>query len=100
LARSKRPALVSQYLEGVSRSALEKYQDLVREIAQRRSGVYALYRGDPRSAKRYRVCIFALSRAGLRDWITVGLIDVIGGGRRFETASRHCDAGIGPPRSA
>ncbi len=45
MPRTKRPALVSQYLEGISRAALEEYQQLFREFARRRHGVYALYKG-------------------------------------------------------
>jgi Restriction Enzyme Adenine Methylase Associated len=41
---SKAPQLVSQHLENISRSALEKYQQIVRHFVQRRPGVYALYR--------------------------------------------------------
>jgi hypothetical protein len=40
----KRAPLVSQYLENISREALEKYQDIVRQYVRRRQGVYALYR--------------------------------------------------------
>jgi hypothetical protein len=40
---AKRGALVSQYLEGISRSALAEYQQFFREQAKRRNGVYALY---------------------------------------------------------
>lgn len=36
--------LVSQYLENISREALETYQDLIRHYIRRRQGVYALYR--------------------------------------------------------
>ncbi len=39
------PPLVSQYLEGVSRHALEKYQDVIRDFVRRRDGIYALYKG-------------------------------------------------------
>ena len=44
MAKRKRSALVSQYLEGISRTALEEYQPFFREQAKRRNGVYALYR--------------------------------------------------------
>jgi len=36
--------LVSQYLENISRKALEKYQDVVKKYVRGRHGVYALYR--------------------------------------------------------
>jgi len=42
--RKRRGALVSQYLEGISRTALAEYQQFFREQARRRNGVYALYR--------------------------------------------------------
>ncbi len=44
----RRDSLVSGYLEGVSRSILERpdYQALIRELVQGRFGVYALYRKD------------------------------------------------------
>lgn len=38
-------ALVSQYLEGISGEAIEEYQEFFREVARRRNGVYALYKG-------------------------------------------------------
>lgn len=37
--------LVSQYLEGISSRALEKYQSVIRQFVRRRHGVYALYKG-------------------------------------------------------
>ena len=40
----KQKALVSQYLENISRDALEKYQNIIRRYVRRRQGVYALYR--------------------------------------------------------
>lgn len=44
MAKRRRSALVSQYLEGISRTALAEYQPFFREQARRRNGVYALYR--------------------------------------------------------
>jgi len=38
--------LVCEYLENISRSALEKYQEIVKHYTRRRRGIYALYRGD------------------------------------------------------
>lgn len=38
--------LVTEYLENISRKALEDYQQLVREYIKGKTGVYALYRGD------------------------------------------------------
>jgi hypothetical protein len=63
MARKRKPALVSQYLEGISRDALMEYQDLVRGLARRRSGVYALYRGD----KLYYVGLARDLRSRLRQ---------------------------------
>lgn len=40
----KRDALVCQHLEGISRRALEKYQDVVRAYVGRRGGIYAIYK--------------------------------------------------------
>jgi RAMA domain-containing protein len=44
MARRK-VALVSEYLEGISRAALAEYQQFFRERTRKRHGVYALYRG-------------------------------------------------------
>ena len=41
---SKAAPLVSQYVERVSRAAVEKYQDIFRDYVRGRQGVYALYR--------------------------------------------------------
>ena len=41
---AKRTPLVCQHLENISREALEKYQDIIRQYVRRRQGVYALYR--------------------------------------------------------
>jgi len=43
---AKRSPLVCQHLENISRDALEKYQDVIRNYVRGRHGVYALYRGD------------------------------------------------------
>ena len=40
----KRSPLVSQFLENVSRRALEDYQDVIRQFVRRRHGIYVLYR--------------------------------------------------------
>jgi hypothetical protein len=40
----KATPLVCQYLESISRDALQKYQDIIREYIRSRQGVYALYR--------------------------------------------------------
>jgi hypothetical protein len=41
---AKRTSLVCQHLENISREALGKYQDIIRQYVRRRYGVYALYR--------------------------------------------------------
>jgi len=41
---SKEAPLVSQYLERISRDAVEKYQFLFKQYVKRRQGVYALYK--------------------------------------------------------
>ena len=38
--------LVVQHLENISRTALEKYQKIIREYIKDKKGVYALYRRD------------------------------------------------------
>ena len=43
---AKRTPLVCQHLENISRDALEKHQDVIRNYVRGRQGVYALYRGD------------------------------------------------------
>jgi hypothetical protein len=41
--QSNKGQLVSQHLENISRTALEKYQDILKEYVKGRHGVYALY---------------------------------------------------------
>ena len=43
---AKHTPLVCQYLEKISRSALEKHQRIIREYVAKRHGVYALYSGN------------------------------------------------------
>ena len=43
---AKSEHLVCQHLENISSDALEKYQKMIRQYVRRRSGIYALYRGD------------------------------------------------------
>jgi len=42
----KKTALVAQHLEKISREALKRYQDVVRQYVRGRHGIYALYRKD------------------------------------------------------
>lgn len=44
--KRRRQPLVSQFLEHVSRKALEDYQDTIREFVRRRHGIYALYKNE------------------------------------------------------
>lgn len=43
--KRKSTQLVCQHLEGISRTALEKFPDVIREYVRGRHGVYALYKG-------------------------------------------------------
>jgi hypothetical protein len=43
---AKRIPLVCQHLENISRDALKKHQDVIRNYVRGRHGVYALYKGD------------------------------------------------------
>jgi hypothetical protein len=43
MAKSKKPALVTQYLENISSEAFEKHADIIRKFVRRRVGIYALY---------------------------------------------------------
>ena len=38
--------LVVEYLENISRTAIKRYPEIITEYARRRSGVYALYKGE------------------------------------------------------
>ncbi len=54
--------LVCQYLENISRKALEKYQDIIKKYVRDRHGVYALYRKN----KLYYVGLASNLRSRLR----------------------------------
>jgi hypothetical protein len=54
-AMRKKPPLVSQYLEKISRKALEQHQDLLAKFVRRRHGIYALYR-------KNRLCYVGLAQ--------------------------------------
>ena len=45
VSRGKRP-LVIEHLEGISRAAINRYPDIITEFVRRKSGVYALYKGE------------------------------------------------------
>lgn len=42
----KTPSLVIEHLEGISKSAIKKYPEIVTEFARKKSGVYALFNQD------------------------------------------------------
>jgi len=44
--RRANAGLVLEHLEGISRTAINRYPEIVTEYARRRSGVYALYKGN------------------------------------------------------
>ena len=44
MARSKKPKLVTQYLENISSEGFEKHADIIRKFVRGRIGIYALYR--------------------------------------------------------
>jgi hypothetical protein len=47
MKRSQRlkAGLVIEHLEGISRTAIKRYPEIITEFARGRSGVYALYKG-------------------------------------------------------
>ncbi len=59
----KQTSLVSQYLENISRDALEKYQDIIKDYVSHQQGLYALYKGD----KIYYVGLASNLRRRLRQ---------------------------------
>jgi hypothetical protein len=44
MARKKKPKLVTQYLENISREGFEEHVDIIRNFVGGRMGIYALYR--------------------------------------------------------
>ncbi len=42
----EKKSLVIEHLEGISRAAIKRYPEIITEFARRKSGVYALYKGD------------------------------------------------------
>jgi len=65
---ARRKPLVTQHLENVSREALEKYQDIIKEYIRKRQGIYALYR----RGKLYYVGLASNLASGLRRTSTTG----------------------------
>jgi hypothetical protein len=61
-----RTHLVCQFLEGISRSALENHEELIRAYVRRRHGVYALYR----RGKLYYVGLASNLRARLNGHLS------------------------------
>lgn len=62
MKREQTVNLVSQYLENISRKALEKYQNVIKKYVRNRHGVYALYRKN----KLYYVGLTSNLRSRLR----------------------------------
>jgi len=62
MPRKSKNNLVCQYLENISRKALEKYQDIIKKYVRDRHGVYALYRKN----KLYYVGLASNLRSRLR----------------------------------
>ena len=60
---AKRAQLVCEHMENLSRQALEKHQDIIRQYVRRRQGVYALYRRN----KLYYVGLASNLRARLQN---------------------------------
>jgi hypothetical protein len=44
MKRKKQASLVCEYLESISRTALEKYQEIIKKYVRGRHGIYALYK--------------------------------------------------------
>lgn len=44
-SRHSGAGLVIEHLEGISRTAIKRYPEIITEFARGRSGVYALYKG-------------------------------------------------------
>ncbi len=53
-ARRAKTGLVVEHVEGISRTAIRLYPEIITEFARGRSGVYALYNGRIRSIKPWR----------------------------------------------
>jgi hypothetical protein len=67
MARSKKPKLVTQYLESISSEGFEKHADIIRKFVRGRNGVYALYRkgklyGSPSAAAS------AIGKRAINGW--------------------------------
>lgn len=79
----KNKQLVSQYLENISRQALEKYQETIKAYVRDRQGVYALYR-------RRRLYYVGLAR-NLRSRLNTHLKDRLG--KSWDTFSVYLTIG-------
>lgn len=62
MKRKKQSNLVCQYLESISRTALEKYQEIIKKYVRGRHGIYSLYRKN----KLYYVGLASNLRSRLR----------------------------------
>ncbi len=45
-ARRAKTGLIVEHVEGISRTAIKRYPEIITEFARGRSGVYALYKGN------------------------------------------------------
>lgn len=83
--------LVSQYLEGVSRKALEKYREAVQEFLRGRNGISALYRG----GKLYYVGLARNLWTRLKDHLDpASLPNWLPGIRRDYNVAMNCRSGL------
>jgi predicted GIY-YIG superfamily endonuclease len=97
----KHLSLVSEYLENISRDALENHQNVIRAYVQRRQGVYALYR----KGKLYYVGLAKDLRgrltAHVRDrhgeswdrfsvYFTIGVVLQVSNADKFVAERRSC----------
>lgn len=62
MKRKKKSSLVCQYLESISRTALEKYQEIIKKYVRGRYGIYALFKKN----KLYYVGLASNLRSRLR----------------------------------
>jgi len=73
----KRTPLVCQQLENISREALGKYQDIIRQYVRRRHGVYALYRAGNSTTLDWPVTLNPVLDTTLKTDIKIHGIDSV-----------------------
>lgn len=74
--RPNKGQLVSQHLENISRTALEKYQNILKEYVKGRHGVYALYSKEKRATAPYFQQLLVISKEIIEEIIGTGTINV------------------------